>query len=110
MPDEQIINIRIEDVRYTLRPARLTPLDARECRTQVGRSFAGILKEAQDDPDIDTIAAIVWLARRQAGERKLSYVDVAKQITYESTIETDEVEPSTDDGEVFSDPELSATE
>ena len=110
---ETVVNVYVDGVRHTLRPSQLGPLDALACREQVGMSLRKIMQHAQDDPDIDGLAAIVWLARRQAGERKLLFADVATAISYDSQIDdgSDDTpgDELVDDSLELADPELSAT-
>lgn len=102
--------VHVDDVRYTLHPSRLGPADALACREQIGMSLRKIMEQAQADPDIDVLAAIVWLARRQAGERNLKFAAACEKISYNSKI--DVVDEDSDDAPSdaeLADPELSGT-
>ena len=50
-------------------------------------SFMGLLQSFETQPDIDLIAALVWLSRRIDGERMLAFADVAREIGYDVDIE-----------------------
>ena len=57
--DGEVHEVRVGDVTSTL---------ARELRRASGMSFQTLMREVTADPDLDSIAAFVWLARRMAGE------------------------------------------
>ena len=78
------IAVTVDDRQYTVRAGDLSSLDAMHLRRETGFSFRGLMMAATRDPDIDIIAAIVWLSRRIDGELLLSYEDVAGEITYDS--------------------------
>lgn len=82
--------IRVDDVEYAVRPDEITAMDASTIRRAVGMSFRALMEAAQADPDIDVIAALVWMARRQAGEPNLDYATVAAEIRYDSAFDLDE--------------------
>jgi hypothetical protein len=77
------LRLTIDGAEYVVRAGDLTALDSRELRRQVGFSFTGLLGAFQSAPDIDLIAAVVWLARRIRGEVTLSYDDVAGEMGYD---------------------------
>ena len=54
---------------YQVHLGEMSGLDVAELRAQTGLSTSGLLRQAINDPDIDTIAAVVWLARWLAGDR-----------------------------------------
>lgn len=91
------VNVNGED--YTVRQGDLTSMDTMALRRETGFSFRGLIEAFQRDPDIDLIAALVWLARRIAGERLLSFEDVARDIDYDVDLDVIEV------AEAESDPE-----
>lgn len=87
------ITIRLDGSAYTLRAGEVNALDASMLRRATGLSVQGLFSAAATDPDIDVIAAVVWMARRQAGETTLMYETVARQVTYDSDVEAvDEAE------------------
>lgn len=70
---------------YQVHFGELTGLDARALRLATGYTTYGLLNQAlgrDGQPDIDTAAAIVWLARRRAGEMTLTYDEVLAGITF----------------------------
>lgn len=91
--------LTVDGHRYELRPNEINALDSQACRRATGVSVRSLLATAQHDPDIDTIAALVWLARRQAGEPSLAFEDVAATISYGSDFDLDAEE--TGPGEVL---------
>jgi hypothetical protein len=94
------LKLTIDGAEHVVRAGDLTALDSRELRRQVGMSFTGLMQAFASDPDIDLIAAIVWLARRIRGEALLSYDDVAGEMGYDvlDRIEFAEPEPEETDG------------
>lgn len=96
---EPNIKVVVDGVTYTIRSDELTARDARDLRKQAGLSFQGVMAAAQEDPDIDVIAALVFLACRQDGDRKVTYDEIAEAITYGSEIDID------DTAEVEEDPD-----
>lgn len=91
------VTIKVDGEIYTFRPTEVTARQSGAVRSATGRSLRSVLETAEDDPDIDTIAVLVWLARLQAGERKLSYAEVAESITYGVQVESVDDEPEDDD-------------
>jgi hypothetical protein len=84
--DGAVIRVTVDGKNFTVREADLTAKDAGELRRATGLSFAGLLKAATSDPDIDIIAGIIWLARRTNGERTLDYDQVAENLGYDADI------------------------
>lgn len=89
------IVIKVDGVEYPLRVDEITAADAGALRQSTGLSVRAVTQAAEVDPDIDIIAALVFLSRRQNGAKSLAYAAVADAISYRSTIETDTLE---DDG------------
>lgn len=76
------LSISFDGKSYTVRAGDLTAWDTRELRKQVGYSFHGLLAAFTEDPDIDLIAALVWLSKRVDGDRLTKYETVAEDIGY----------------------------
>ena len=86
------VRIVVDGVSYAVREADLTSLDISALRREVCLSFVGLMGALQgDQPDIDLLAALVWLARRQDGEQMLTYAAVAKEITYDSDFDVERI-------------------
>ena len=81
------LSISVDGKVYTVRQGDLTSLDTMALRRETGYSFMGLLKAFQADPDIDLIAALVWLSRRIDGEVMLGYGEVAGEIGYDVEID-----------------------
>lgn len=77
------LTISVDGVEYTVRQGDMSSMDTMALRRETGFSFMGLLRAFQSDPDIDLVAALVWLARRIDGEALLSYADVASEIGYD---------------------------
>lgn len=90
------IRIKIDGEVYAITAGDLTALDARALRNEVGVSFPRLMQQAAEDFDIDTLAALIWLARRTAGERTLRYEDVAAEIGYDD-LEGLDLDPDEDE-------------
>lgn len=84
------VTITHDDQSWVLRHADLTALDERDCRNETGFTITEILGFVDSTkPGLDTLAALEWIARRQNGDRAVSYLDVAKTITNASAITVD---------------------
>lgn len=80
------LQITLDGRTYVVREADLTPHDVRALRKETGFSWAGLGRELQRDPDIDLIAALVWMARRLAGD-EVPYESVLDDLGYDSDLE-----------------------
>jgi hypothetical protein len=89
----------LDGVRYTMHPGLVTGEDARLYRAET-KAALPIMNVEADQISIDTLAAMIWVARRQAGERQLKYVDVERVVTLEklSTIEFSTDDDADDEG------------
>ena len=81
------LQIKVNGETYTVREGDLTSLDIMALRRETGQSFVGLMQAFMTSPDIDLVAALVWLSRRIAGEQMLSYMEVAMDIGYDVDIE-----------------------
>ena len=84
--------VSVDGTTFTVDPDEITAMDASALRRATGLSVRAVMQAAQDDPDIDIIAALVWLARRRV-ERELPFKAVAEQIGYGSDIQPANAEP-----------------
>ena len=94
------VSVIVDGTTYTVRQGDLTSMDTMNLRRETGFSFRGLMMAAAKDPDIDIIAALVWLSRRIDGELMLSYEDVARDIGYDVDVELAEAAPEDDRPEV----------
>jgi hypothetical protein len=62
------VRFTIEGDVFEVRVGDVTAHLAREIRAATGCSFNKLMDEMSTDPDIDTIATFVWIARRIKGE------------------------------------------
>ncbi len=94
------LTIDVNGKRYTMRTSEMTARDSALLRKQTGMSARLLLAAAAKDPDLDVVAAIVWLARRQAGEADVTFDEVAAEIGYDLDIQQvdDESEDEESDG------------
>lgn len=63
------IKITLDGEVYEVRLGDVTSNLTRELRRGTGMSFNQLMQEVTNDPDADSIAGFVWLARRIAGEK-----------------------------------------
>ncbi len=75
------VTVRLDDQCFTFRLGEMSALDAGALRRATGLSFPQLMRCANDAPDLDTAAALIWLARRQNGEPTLAYETVAAGVT-----------------------------
>jgi hypothetical protein len=84
-PKGAVIRITVDDKTYTLDVEaamdELTGLDAAQVRKATGLSLRALFSAAQDDPDLDTISALVFLARRQ-DDPSVTFDEVITSIGY----------------------------
>lgn len=83
--DSPGLQIELDGRTHIVRESDLTPHDVRALRKETGFSWAGLGRELQRDPDIDLIGALVWLARRIAGD-EVPYDQVLNEIGYGSEL------------------------
>jgi hypothetical protein len=92
-PKGAVIRITVADKTYTLDVEsamnELTGRDAAQVRRATGMSLRALFQAAKDDPDLDTISALVFLARRQDDPR-VTFDEVIDDIGYRTEIEFDE--------------------
>lgn len=100
----QTMTFRIEGVRYTFRVGPVSGEEYRLYKAATGQALP-LFDSEQTSMGLDTLAAMVWIARRQAGERKLGYLEVEKTLTIEAvqTLEVDIEDDEVADGE-YEDP------
>jgi hypothetical protein len=92
----QGLSLTVDGRVYTVRAGDLTGMDAAALRREVGMSFMGLMKAMQSDPDVDLIAALMWLSRRIEGEKLLSYEEVAQEVGYDVDIDLADAEEPED--------------
>jgi hypothetical protein len=81
--DFPVVRISVDDRDYDLPLGEVTSNIAREVRQAAGRSLSKVIAEAETDGDIDTIAVLVFAARRVAGEQ-VTFAEVESSISYGS--------------------------
>ena len=84
--DATVIAITVDDTTYKLRHDDVKGSDAMAFRQQMGMSFRKAIELCQEDADIDLIAGLIWLARRQDGDKKITLEEVADGLSYGSNI------------------------
>ena len=94
---DQGLTVSVDGKQYSVRAGDLTSMDTMALRRETGFSFIGLMRAVQTDPDIDLIAALVWLSRRIDGERMLSYESVASEIDYDVEVDVIEMADSETD-------------
>lgn len=92
------VKITHDGEEYIVKAGDITSQIARRFRREVGMSFRAVMEELDTDPDIDSVAAIVWLARLIRGEDvalddvSVGYDDL-DEIEVEQTGPEDEANP-----------------
>lgn len=82
------IQFSLDGKVYTLREEELTAKDIRELRNETRLGFAQhVMMMRAGAFDLDTIAALAWMARRQNGEPDLAFSEVEEGITYKTPFE-----------------------
>lgn len=81
------LSVKLNGQAYTVREGDLTSMDTMALRRETGLSFVALMQAFFTSPDIDLVAALVWLARRQAGETHLPFEVVASEIDYDSDVD-----------------------
>lgn len=94
------IVVVVGGVRYPLAFDAISARLAGECRRACGMSPRELVENLRKSPDIDLVAALVWLSRRLNGDPKVTYDEIADEIGYDT--ELDFVDP---DGEQDDSPE-----
>lgn len=79
---DQGVSIELDGEVYEVRAGDLTAVHSRMLRRECGVSFVQLMDELTTACDIDSIAVVIWLARRLRGEELVSYEDVANGIDY----------------------------
>jgi len=83
------ITITADGKKYPLSVGDVTSLDVVALRRATGMGVRALVGAAATDPDIDVIAAIVWLSRRSQGERALRFEEVAADLSYDTSYQID---------------------
>lgn len=63
------IRMTLDGQAYEARMGDMTASLARELRAGTGMSFMTLMSTLGDDPDLDVVAAFIWLSRRIRGEQ-----------------------------------------
>lgn len=67
--DEIVMAVVVDGVTYSLRPMDLQPTDFRQYKRQTGgNSLMSDLNAIGSDADPSSLVALLWAARRQAGD------------------------------------------
>lgn len=77
----------VDGVAYPLAHEDLTTLDIVALRRATGFGLPQLAQAAVSAPDLDVVAAWVWLSRRSHGEPGLPFEMVALEITYGTQID-----------------------
>lgn len=88
------LKITLEGEVYEVRLGDVTSNLTRELRRGTGMSFNQLMREVTTDPDVDSIAGFVWMARRIAGEK----VDIEDVVVTYAQLLGDDFEVEVPDG------------
>lgn len=92
MADDGTLYITVSGHGYEINLRDLTPRDARDFRRVTGTPLVA----AMSSPDVDHVAAFVWLHRRRS-ERKLTFAEVESDFTLGAIEYVGEDAPDEDD-------------
>jgi hypothetical protein len=92
------VKLSVNGKSYTVRAGDLSALDTRALRRELGLSFMGLMDALEQDPDIDLLAGLVWLARRTDGEIALTYDEVATELDYAADYDVVQAGAEVEDG------------
>ncbi len=76
----------VDGTSYPLAQEDLTTLDISALRRATGMGLVALSEAAVNAPDVDIVAAWVWLSRRSHGEPGLPFAVVAGEIGYDSDV------------------------
>lgn len=76
----------VDGVTHVVRPSEITAEHVGIVRKETGRSLRSVMDDLNVSLDIDVVAVFVWLALQQVGQTDRTIAQVAKTITYASTI------------------------
>lgn len=97
MPETtSVVRVSCDGTTYDIDFTDLTAIDAKDFRREVGIPLMSVLSN-QEQPDLDVIAGLIWLARRK-GEPTLTFTEVATAINWSSDVdllETQQAEAAT---------------
>lgn len=95
---ERGVRFAVGEQVYAVRLGDLSALDSLAFRKEVGIPFAQALSLAEaDEFDVDLLAALMWMARRVAGERDLTFNEVASEVGYSDLFSVTAAEAETGD-------------
>lgn len=101
---EAFVNYRIvltlDGQDFTFRLGDLNALEVRALRREAQMTVPEMTRGVEEQ-ETDCVAALVWLSRRQAGERGLTFEQVASRVTAGQTVTVrheDDPEPEGEDG------------
>src|SRR5215207_525138 len=95
--------ITVDDKEFVFRLPDVNALDSGDLRRDARTAPIQMVEDALEG-HVDAWAAVVWMARRQAGEVNLQWKDVAETITLNSVVYFRWEDEPEDDGEAFPDP------
>lgn len=102
--------LNVDGDKYVFRLGDVTATDVRELRNQAGMSVPEMAAQTQDLAssfwDIDSAAALIWMARRQMGELTVPFREVADGLRMDQVIEIRH-EDTPEDVEDYPDPPAS---
>lgn len=90
------VSVVIDGETYSARFADVDPLTAAECRKVLGFSVRQLFQYCAEDPDLDVVAGLIWIARRQRGEKKVTYAECSEGLSWLSDFD---VVPISDEDE-----------
>lgn len=89
-PEPTVVTIKVDDAEFTMTAEDLTGEQDRLLFQQSGLTVAQVIDAATSGAvGIFTVAAMVFLARLQAGEKNVDYKAIESGITFQSDVSLD---------------------
>lgn len=80
------VKITVGGEEYVVKMGDITSVQARRFRREVGVSFMAVVGELSTSPDIDSVAALIWMSRLLRGD------DIALEDVAVSYADLDDIE------------------
>lgn len=78
--------VDLDGTQYTFRLGEMSANDVRLLREQAGMSVPDLVRQLYAVWDMDSGAALLWMARRQAGEKNLTFAEVADNLRLDQVL------------------------
>jgi hypothetical protein len=80
------VRITVDGTMHEFWPTEMSALDVVEMRRQAGMGVQEFIRAMTTDPDVPEFAVVIWQSRRQNGEPRLRFEEVAAGLTTDDLI------------------------